>query len=182
VARQAGEDYFAVDAAHMMGIVEPPAQALEWHLKALALAEASGEERAKGWLGPLYNNLGWTYFQQKEYARSLDLLRKALAWYEAKKLPEQIRIAKWSVAKLLRVHGKLEEALRTQEALHREREQLGKPDGYVFEELGECLQALDRSQEARPHFARAHELLSKDEWLVRTEPKRIERLKTLGGQ
>ena len=52
--------------------------------------------------------------------------------------------------------------------------------GYTEEELGECLHALGRPDEARPFFARAHERLSRDSWLVENEPDRIARLKRLG--
>src|SRR5215216_3782818 len=36
-----GEDSYAIDAAHMMGIVEPTGDQLAWNLKALELAEGS---------------------------------------------------------------------------------------------------------------------------------------------
>ena len=39
---------------------------------------------------------------------------------------------------------------------------------------------LGRPEEARPHFLRAHALLSKDPWLARDEAPRLERLKRLG--
>jgi len=60
-SRAIGADFYAVDAAHMIAIVEPPDSALAWNQRALAVAEASSSSRAKKWLGSLYNNLGWTY-------------------------------------------------------------------------------------------------------------------------
>ena len=65
-------------------------------------------------------------------------------------------------------------------ALKREFESTGETDGYVFEEIGECLLALKRADEARPYFAKAYEVLSKDSWLVEQESDRIKRLKRLG--
>jgi hypothetical protein len=56
---------------------------------------------------------------------------------------------------------------------------LGETDGYVFEEIAECLLALGRDDEARPSFARAYELLSRDPDEV--DPVRLERLRALGG-
>ena len=56
----------------------------------------------------------------------------------------------------------------------------GIPDGYNHEEIGECLLALGRPDEARPHFARAYEILSKDAWLADGEPERLKRLAELG--
>ena len=55
------------------------------------------------------------------------------------------------------------------------------PDGYVYEELAECLYALGRLDEAKPYFRRAHELLSKDAWFVEGEAPRLARLAMLGG-
>ena len=61
------EDAHAVDAAHMLAIVETEEQKLAWNLRALAHAEASTQPRAGRWRGSLYNNIGWTYFDQAAY-------------------------------------------------------------------------------------------------------------------
>jgi Transposase DDE domain len=45
-------------------------------------------------------------------------------------------------------------ALRQQQALQEAWKPLGGSAGYTEEELGECLLALDRPDEARPYFAR----------------------------
>ena len=180
LASASGEDFYAIDAAHMMGIVEQPEQALEWNLKALALAEKTPDARAQNWRGSLYNNIGWTYHDSGQYEKALDLFEKALRWREAQgRLPET-RIAKWCVARALRSLGRLEEALAAQQALLAEHENAGGKDGYVYEELGECLLALSRQAEAEPYFALAHDELSKDPWLADNEPARLERLKQLG--
>lgn len=67
-----------------------------------------------------------------------------------------------------------------QQALLAEFEASGEKDGYMYEELGECLLALGQPEQARPYFARAHEELSQDTWLVEKEPARMLRLQTLG--
>ncbi|HSI33415.1 MAG: tetratricopeptide repeat protein, partial [Phycisphaerae bacterium] len=59
-------------------------------------------------------------------------------------------------------------------------ETAGAPDGYVYEEIGECLLTMGRRDEARPHFARAHALLSVDPWFPPNQPDRLARLKQLG--
>lgn len=181
-AATAGEDFYAIDAAHMMGIVEPPEQALEWNLKALALAERTQDERAQKWRGSLYNNIGWTYHDSGQFQEALALFEKALRWREAQGQLPQVRIAKWGVARTLRSLGRLEEALAAQQALWTEHENAGGKDGFVYEELGECLLALNRQAEARPYFALAYDELSKDPWLAGNEPARLERLKQLGGK
>jgi hypothetical protein len=57
----------------------------------------------------------------------------------------------------------------------------GEPeDGYGAEEIGECLLVMGRDDEARPHFARAADLLGADAWLAEHEADRIARLRRLG--
>ena len=67
-----------------------------------------------------------------------------------------------------------------QKALLDEAEHLGENDGYVYEEMAECLTLLGRSAEARPYFELAYRQLSQDPWLVENEPARLERLKEVG--
>jgi Flp pilus assembly protein TadD len=85
-------------------------------------------------------------------------------------------MAQWAVARGLRSLRRYDEALAIQQDL------AGKvdSDGYVQEELGELMLAMGRSDEARPHFARAHAVLSQDEWLASNEPTRLARLAELG--
>ncbi|MBK8026425.1 MAG: tetratricopeptide repeat protein [Chloroflexi bacterium] len=180
-AQQVGDDGYAVDAAHMMGIVEPPQEALEWNRRALAIADASDQPRARQWLGSLYNNIGWTYHDMGDFEQALEIFRKALAWREAAGDPDTTRIAEWCIGRTLRSLGRLAEALDVQRALHAEYLKTGSRDGYVDEELGECLLALGQPEAARPHFADAYTALSQDSWLVANEPDRLARLKELGG-
>jgi len=180
-ARADSLDFYAVDAAHMMGIVETGDSSVAWNERAMALAESSSSERARGWLGSLYNNLGWTYHDGGKYDRALDLFEKALAFRREHGTPEQIRIARWCVARAHRSLGRVEEALAEQQALAADLEAAGAEDGYVEEELGECLTALGRRSEATPHFARAYAILSRDPWFVESEPERLARMKELGG-
>jgi tetratricopeptide (TPR) repeat protein len=182
LGRQAGEHGHAVDAAHMLGICEPPDSALAWNLRAIAYAEECGDPEAGRWLGALYNNTGWTYVDRGDYPAALTLLQKAEAWYRLHGKPTQIRIARYSVAKTLRLLGRVDEALAIQQELRAELLAAVEQDGYVDEELGECLLAQGRAEEARPHFARAHALLSQDEWLVKNEPARLERLRALASK
>ncbi|MCA0457570.1 MAG: tetratricopeptide repeat protein [Chloroflexi bacterium] len=180
LAQSAEEDFYAVDAAHMLAIVESGDEQLAWNLKALTLAEASEQPRAKKWLGSLYNNIGWTHHDAGRYDEALTIFEKALAWHKEYGKPSTLRIAKWSVARALRSLGRVDEALERQRALLVEHEQAGTSDGYVSEEIAECLLLLGKTDEARPHFARAYAELSQDSWLVENEVSRLERLKQLG--
>jgi len=180
--RRQGLPGLALDAAHMLGIIEPPDQALAWNLRAIEVAESSHDDRACAWLGPLYNNTGWTYHERGDYERALALFAKGLAWREARLQPAEIRIARWCVGRCLRSLGRLDEALAIQEALMAEYESGGEAEvGYVSEEMAECLLALGRADEARPWFARAHQRLCQQEaWLQESEPERMARLAALG--
>lgn len=178
-ARDASEHTLAVDAAHMMAIVEPPDKAITWNERAMAYVEASGSERAKGWLGSLYNNLGWTYHDRNQLDRARGMFEKCLEWNEERKRVPGARIARWSIGKTERLMGKAAEALAMQRDLLAAFESAGEKDGYVFEEIGECLLALNRSEDAAPYFASAHAILSADPWLQQNEPERLKRLSRL---
>jgi tetratricopeptide (TPR) repeat protein len=180
-ALAAGEDFYAVDAAHMLGIISPADEQLAWNLKALELAENSTDPRARQWLGSLYNNIGWTYHDRGQDEQALALFQKAVTWREAAGQSVETRIARWCVARILRALNRVEEALAMQQELRQALEASGESDGYVYEELGECLVTLGNQAEAAPHFARAYHELSKDPWLVENEPARLERLRVQGG-
>jgi tetratricopeptide (TPR) repeat protein len=173
-------DGYAVDAAHMMGIIEPPDEALAWNLRAVEYAKTSDDPAARRWLATLQNNIGWTYFKQKEYDKALAVFEEALELRKAQHKPGPIRIARWCVAKMQRLLGQYEIALKEQEALLGEAQRAREDDGYTHEELAECLLALNRTKEAAPHFKRAYEVLSKDPWFPPDEADRLERLKILG--
>jgi tetratricopeptide (TPR) repeat protein len=180
-AEAAGEDALAVDAAHMLGICETPQRAMEWNLRALAAAEASGNPKVRRWAGALLNNIGWTHHDQKEFAKALDFFNRALAFREDQGNAREIRIARWAVARTLRSLGRVAEALAMQQDLQSQWAKDGDEDGYVFEELGECLLALG-SDHAGKWFAEAYRALSGNQRSMAPEPKRLQRLKELASQ
>ncbi len=179
LANSAHEDFYAIDAGHMMAIVEPQANKMEWNLKALAIADLSSEKRARRWRGSLYNNIGWDYFESKQYEKALEAFYKALnAREEAEQIPE-IRIAKWCIARALRALSRVSEALQIQKELLVESQKSGRRDGFVYEEIAECLTEMGQQMEAKRYFAEAYEELSKDIWLREKETDRLKRLKEL---
>jgi hypothetical protein len=79
----------------------------------------------------------------------------------------------------LRALGRSAEALARLSALAREWEAAGSSDGYVFEELGECLLAQGKPEPAAREFARAHALLVNNAQFVRDNAARLERIARL---
>jgi tetratricopeptide (TPR) repeat protein len=183
MAYELSEDFYAVDALHMLAIVAPPTASLELNLRAIQLADSSSQAKARGWLASLYNNTGWSYHNQGDYESALEMFERAETARRSQGRVREIRIAQWCVARALRSLNRLEEALSRQMALKEEYEAAGESNnGYVYEEIGESLLALNREEESRPYFAKAYELLSRDDWLAEKEPERLARLKELGGK
>lgn len=182
VAAAVNEDGLAMDALHMLGIVEKGDAAIERSLQAIALAEKSEDPKVRSWLGPLYNNTGWSYHDAERYPEALALFEKGLAVREANGDVGPIRIARYTLGRVKRSMGELEEALVIQTTIRDEIVAAGDAeDGYVHEEIGECLAALERDPvAAQEAFAKAHALLSQDTWLKENEADRLARLATLG--
>ena len=180
LATQLNEDYYAVDALHMLAIISLPRQSLDLNRQAIRRAESSADARARSWLGSLYNNLGWAYHDVGEYASALEAFEKAVAYRRAKGSVRETRVALWCVARTLRSLDRVEEALSSQMALKAELESAGESDGFVFEEIAECLLTLKRTEEACRYFSKAYEVLSADAALAEHEPERLARLKKLG--
>lgn len=175
-------EFHAVDALHMLAISEPPEKQLAWAEKAIAAAEAASDKRAHDWLGPLYNNTGWTYHDLKQYRQALRLFEKSLAWREERKDIVGIRIARWTIGRCYRSLGRIDDALKLQVTLQAEIRQAGdESDGYFSEELGECYLLKGDAMTAQSHFARAYALLSSDQWIKANEPERLQRLRSLAG-
>ena len=78
-ARAAGEDALAVDAAHMLGIVEPSEEAWAWNERAMELARRSPEPAARRWVASFANNMGWARHDACAYDEALELFQLALA-------------------------------------------------------------------------------------------------------
>ena len=181
LALDAGLENLAVDAAHMLGIVEKGDASLRWNEEALRIAEGATDPWARSWLGSLYNNIGWTYVGLKRYEDALFMFERNEAFRTAQKNDVEVGIARWCIAKMYRFLGRVDESLQMQmELLKRPENTDNTSEGYCQEEIGECLHALGKTDEAAPYFARAWELLSADIWIKRDEQPRLDRLKQLG--
>lgn len=177
IARNANEDAPAIDAAHMLGIADLPDRQIAWNEQALLIAEQSTDKQARKWLGSLYNNMGWTYHDLAQYDNALEMFFKSLLWREQQGDKQGAFIARWCIGRTYRSKKMFKEALAIHELLLYEIEHENLPvDGYVHEEMGENLFALQQPESAKIHFAEAHRLLSGDQWLAEKEPERLQRL------
>ena len=175
LGKAVGTDFYTVDALHMLGIAALPEDRLGWNEKAIAHAEGSEDARARGWLGSLLNNTGWAYFEKENFREALALFEKTQVFYEDAGRADLENIAWWSIGKTLRMLGRLSEALEIQLRLAEK-----ESDGFIEEEIGECLLAQGDGGAARSYFQKAYETLSNIDW-VAEDTQRIGRLKSLGG-
>jgi tetratricopeptide (TPR) repeat protein len=175
--RAAAEEDLAIDAAHMVAIVEGGEKALEWNRMALRLASNASDPQARRWSASLLNNIGYELKELGRYEEALDYFRHALAAYEKRGDKGSIRIGNWMVANALRLLRRYDEALGIQLRLERELAQDGEVDGYVLEELAELYDALGDAERARPYFGRAAQELAKDPGFARDHAGRLARLK-----
>jgi tetratricopeptide (TPR) repeat protein len=81
-------EFLAVDAAHMVAIAAPDFEArLAWSNRGIDLAESSSDPEVTYWLGSLFNNVGWDYFDAREYETALGWFERALV--EREKRPDE---------------------------------------------------------------------------------------------
>jgi len=180
LAKACQADGYAVDAAHMLAIAsESPQIMLDWNLEALTYAKQSTQPEAQQWLASLHNNIGWTYFDDGDYPTALEQFEQVLIEREKQGQVENIRIAKWCIARTQRALGQVDLALKTQLILLAEHQQTDSEDQYVYEELAHCYSALNDAENASKYAKLAHERLVQDEWIVNNEPARLKALNDL---
>jgi tetratricopeptide (TPR) repeat protein len=134
-AEAGGLEALQIDALHMIALVAPAEEQLALNRKALALARAATEQRARDWDASLLNNIGMTHADAGDFEAALASFQEALDARERIGDPAQVRVARWMIGWSLRNLGRREEALAVQQALKSELEALGDTDQYVDEEL-----------------------------------------------
>jgi tetratricopeptide (TPR) repeat protein len=75
-ASSLGNDFLAVDAAHMLAIAQP-GRAAHWTARALETVDESDDPRTKRWAVSLHNNSGWALFDSGDYAGALTEFERA---------------------------------------------------------------------------------------------------------
>jgi len=180
LAVNSGEDFFTVDIARMMAVIEPQKAQEEWILKGIQIAEQSPQEKPKRWLGSLYSTYAWKLYDLRQYERAHETLQRSLSHFRKFGTEREIFVARWSVGRVLRQMNRTEDALTIHRALHAELGDTKSPDGRLYEELAECLHALKKSDEAQMYFELAFKELSKEQWVADSQPLKLKRLKTMG--
>ena len=137
IAKGGGLDELAIDAVHMMALVDTaPADQLKWNQQALEMVLASTQPGGKAWEASIRNNLGQSLHALGRYPESLAQFERALALREAAaSRPRSVYVARWLVARALRLSGRLDKALALQTELEGQMHIVGDPDPYVLEEL-----------------------------------------------
>jgi tetratricopeptide (TPR) repeat protein len=145
VAADAGFEFLAIDAVHMLAIVAPPDAQDAVNGQALKLAKLAGDPRARQWRPSVLNNMGWTAFGRGDLDAALGRFKAALkAREEHGKLPETL-VARWCIARTLREMGRADEALAIQIELAEAHRATGTTDRYVDEEIAACTADLAAS-------------------------------------
>jgi tetratricopeptide (TPR) repeat protein len=105
-ALEAGDRYLAGDAAHMCAIATDDRKLQgEWTRRGI-------DEGDPYWAGPLLNNLGWSYFEDGDYERALQLFQRSLEARERdRENTAPIAWAQYAIGQTLRLLGRAGEAV-----------------------------------------------------------------------
>lgn len=143
LAEGAGLERLAADAMHMVALVEPGVEGqVAWHRRTIDHARAARDPKARGWEAPALNNLGVTLREAGRLDESLAAFRDAeQAYARVRPDGEAVLVARWQIGNVLRLQGRLGDALAMQLALEAAFAARGAPDPYVFDELARLYEA-----------------------------------------
>jgi tetratricopeptide (TPR) repeat protein len=178
-ARDAGLTILAIDAAHMFGFSKSLDEAMQWNERAMQIARSTDVPRAIQWRATLANNMGVSERGRKNYAIALSHFHAAHEAEMTLGRANRIFLANWQIANVYRLQGKFAEALDIQKRLLAEMIKENTIDAYVYDELAE-LYALNGEHEKATFYATASlRLAEKDEWVLKNEQRRVDRLREL---
>jgi tetratricopeptide (TPR) repeat protein len=100
----------AVDAAHMVAIVaESLEDQIKWSYQGIEIAEA---HESPQWLGPLWNNLGGIYYDNKQFDSCLVCYLKARDYHWQFSSESSKLFADYHIGMALRLNGRFDEAAK----------------------------------------------------------------------
>jgi tetratricopeptide (TPR) repeat protein len=178
-----GDGWVAADAAHMLAIVAATDEEREaWTQAGVAAAEASDDPVDVYWVGPLMNNLGWSYLETGRPEDALGAFERALEVRERDRdHPYEIEIARFAVAKALLALDRPAEAVTRLERATTWADDAGIADGFFHEALADALGRVGRDEEAAAHARVALGLLAEQDPSLADDVPRAERLRALAG-
>jgi tetratricopeptide (TPR) repeat protein len=177
LASSIDEMKLAIDAIHMIAIAESdPKNQVEWNFKGIEMAMS--DLNSIGWLHALYNNIGESYLLLKDYENARLYFHKLIELQIQRNGEADIHTLK-DEAKAIRFLGKPNEALSILEPLLKKIIDAGMDNGWIREEIAENHLLLGENTIAKPHFIKAFELLSKDEFCIKNEQDKLRYLKKL---
>ena len=156
----------AVDAAHMIAITAPHEEQITWAKRGITAAENGN---MTSWLGPLYNNLGWSYDEIGNHRQALDALQKARKYHYQNKNDLPKLIADYSIAVQYRKLSNINKALQwltpAQEWADKLYNENPTPDhaewvGHTHTELAEIALLQNNINQAKKQFTIALEKLT----------------------
>jgi tetratricopeptide (TPR) repeat protein len=174
--------FFAIDAALMLSVSQPPKYKNEQLKNALQMAEQSSDPQAQLWLSHLYVMQGWHAFDFRRYEDALVSFEKALARPRQPGETLKVMVIHWCIARTLRALNRIDEALVMQRELLAQLSIAGQVNGHVFLEIAECLQVLKQPEEARGYFESAYTQLSTDGWYSDNKAADLSRMRHLYGK
>jgi tetratricopeptide (TPR) repeat protein len=119
----------AGDALHMVALALPPGdEQMATHRRTVGYARSASDPKARRWEGAALNNLGDAERNAGRLEAALATFRESRAAYERQRSPGGERIARWQVANVLRLMGRVDEALAMQQQLETEHERGGGSD------------------------------------------------------
>ncbi len=136
LADRAQLEFLAADALHALALVQPTIDArIAMHRRVLAYVRNARDPRARRWEPIELNRIGVELGEAGRHEEALAELRQAQAAYERLGRVRNARVARWMVARTLRLLGRLPEALSMQRALEIEWAADGQADPDVFDEI-----------------------------------------------
>ena len=147
----------AVDAAHMVAIVaEKIEDQIQWTHKGIEMAEAHG---APQWLGPLWNNLGGIYHDNKQFDSALSCYLKARIYHWQYSGETSKLFADYHVGMTYRLTGQFDEAAKWLRPVLAWAERIANHSaiGQCCEDLGEIEIAQGNKSAGLELFKRARE-------------------------
>lgn len=147
----------AVDAAHMVAIVaDNIEEQIKWTHKGIEMAES---RRAHQWLGPLWNNLGGIYHDNKQFDSALQCYLKAREYHWQHSSESSKLFADYHIGMSYRLNGQLDEAAKWLRPVLSWAERLENHSaiGQACEDLGEIEIAKGNNSEGLKLLKRARE-------------------------